>query len=170
MFNIDMTAVLISLVLIIAFCIPFYLYSRKSKAQKQELITLLKNKANQLGISVQNADTWRNRYAIGVNDQGNKLLYLENTEENEKLKVVDLSDLQNVDVQKNYLIATGKGNDKIMDMVQLSCYFKGNSNPPVHLEFYNGSKFPSLQNEFELVRKWEDELSRIIEIKTSPKV
>lgn len=154
MFEIDYIGLMVSMVLLAAFMMPIYLNVKKNNKKKKALVTEINKLALENGILLQNIDSWRNSYIIGLDPVKKKLIYISDHSE-QNVNIIDLSNLESVGVHsKNHQVGSGNESYKITDLLELQLHFKGGKNNSICLGFYDCDLHSDLQNEYPLIKKW----------------
>jgi len=170
MFEIDSVSLTIGAVLLVAFAVPFFMYSSKSKKEKKKRDMMLEDylKANNLKLDLQ--ESWRNKYFLGLDLAHKKLVYVKSFEDFQPLQV-NLEELSHITSQEvSRMVGSGKDSRKVLDELQLQLVGK-NGKVRASLEIYNGDLFSDLSGEPVLIQKWETLLKeQISQIKQMEKV
>lgn len=154
MFDFDSITLLISMVCLVAFAIPFIIYSKKAKSQNSQKKAKLDEflQANQFNLTVQ--ETWRDRYFLGIDPVKRALVFVENLDAFEP-QVFNLDDVhQVVKHEVSRMIGTGKNQRKIVDELHLQLIGKS-GRLKTSIEVYNGEVFSDLLGEPVLIQKLE---------------
>jgi hypothetical protein len=146
----EFTTVVITLILLMLFIIPFYFAARKrGKAsilllKKFELLERNKN----LHFSEQ--EVWGN-HAIGIDRDSKFVLYAKGKELDENVEIIDLQKVKRCEVFK---IARESQTTSVIDQIALRIIYKDTAYSHLQLEFYNVSGSLQVNNELELAEKW----------------
>jgi hypothetical protein len=164
LFDIDIVSFSIAVILIIAFIIPFYWYSRKSRIKELKAIKCLGEYAMNLDLEMHLTEFWRSHYFIGLDRNKGKVIYADNLLSPSPV-IIDLRNIKKVKVEEaSRKIVTPKETRKVIDKLELN--FVGENNKTVmKIEFYDGDKFSDLNGESVLIKKWEAVLQSVIDSK-----
>ncbi len=158
--NIDMTTVLLSLILTVAFAAPFIYYSFKNKNAEKLLSKNFNEFAKQYGISPTLVDKWRNHYTIGLDKSTKKLVYFSYGDFPQQV-VINLEEVQKVTLQEKFRsITVGKEKRNILEFLALQFHFKDPDHLARTVEVYDGNLFTDQMGERVIAKKWLEVLSQ----------
>lgn len=163
MFEIDYIGLIVSMVLLAAFIAPIYLNVRKNNKKKQALVNQMNSLALENGLKLQDIDSWRDKYIIGLDPAAKKLIYIFDDHVQE-VKIIDLTKVQSVGIHaKDHSVGTGKDSYKVMDLLELQLCFHGGHSVSTTLGFYDGEMHSDLQNEYPVIKKWQQLLLDLVD-------
>lgn len=137
-----------------AFSVPFIYNGQKNKKIEKKLLINLKELASQKGANPTEVETWRFRYAMGLDQQENILVYLRQDSESLSYSL-NLAEYKNVQLIKKYQESNGKElNHKLPEYVGLQLNPKNASQEPVTLEIFDAEMYSDLNGETVLADKW----------------
>lgn len=154
MLDIDLLTLTIAVLAIIAFIIPFYLQYRKLNNQKMGIQKQLQafKSLNQLNIDQE--ETWRSKYYLGLDRSNKKLIYANWTAEI-KIDLIDLTQVSKVSIQESArLVGTASPQRKVCDLILLKLKLN-QQDKEYTLELYDAEKYSDLQGEGPIAKKWE---------------
>ena len=153
MFSIDPVTVVLSLVLFCAFSVPFIYHLQKNKAKEKLLRLKIKAEAQSIGARAEEIETWRNQYAIGI-DQTKKVLFYTYMGEVKFSCSFPLSEIEKVNISKKIReIGNEEMKRTLIDTVGLELVNTSNKKN-TYLEFYNSELSSDLAGEILLAEKW----------------
>ena len=137
------SAVLIIAIGISVALIAILVNNAYSQKRNNKLVSAFYDAAADFNFSVSKMELLGDR-VVGLNDEKNKILFLDHTKRNYDGYLVDLAEIENVTVKKNYEmngVAYIKrlGVDASVDSVVLQLVYK-NGAKPLSLPFYKKSK------------------------------
>lgn len=148
----DYTTLAIILVILVAFCIPFFYSYQKKKQEEKNIINRFVTRAKELGLNLSTHESWRRSYMIGLDKESGKVLYTRFQPEADE-QVVDLREISRVDALKEYNDAAIETN-KVVNKLWLSLS-PAEKSANILLEFYNAEVNMGMMGEPVLVEKWQ---------------
>ncbi|MBS9523117.1 hypothetical protein KI659_03715 [Litoribacter alkaliphilus] len=161
MIDINISGLITSLILMVVFALPIVYYAIKAGKKRKATKSLLRHYAAGKGLNLDELDTWRFTYGIGLDNSASQLIYMEK-DGNPEVITIDLEQVERVDVQVSKLKSSQNGGSSIITDLQLSFIPNMPGKTPINLTFFSSEKFISLQNEFELVNKWKQKVEGIL--------
>lgn len=154
MFEIDIITLSFALISMVAFVIPFYLNSKKSKKEKHRKESILENYLKSQNLNLDQKEFWRDQYFIGLDSNQRKLVYIQNMKDFQP-ELINLDEINHVSQHEvSRMIGSEKNPRKVLD--ELNLYLIGkNGKVKASLEIYNGEIFSDLSGEPVLIQKWE---------------
>lgn len=144
----DTVSIIIGLGFLAIFVLPFLFVrmanNKREKAFLERFLTLSKAK----GATISESDLWNRNYAIGIDQQNKKLVYLQVIKEEEKVIDLDLSKVGSAKILRINKITAN--NDEVIDRLELVV----ETNVHCVLEFYNSESSNGLTDELKLIEKW----------------
>ena len=163
----DYSTIAIILVILIAFCIPFFYSYQKKKQEEKRIADKFISRARELGINISTQESWRRSYMIGLDKDSGKVLYRRFQPEVEE-SLIDLKEISRVAALKQYNDAAIETN-KVVNRLWLS-FIPIEKSRDILLEFYNAEINMGMMGETVLVEKWQKLIQeRIDEEKKSQK-
>ncbi|UJP64240.1 hypothetical protein [Mongoliitalea daihaiensis] len=154
MFDFDSITFLIAVVSLIAFAIPFMIYSNEARKQSVQNAAKLESFLQSQHLQVAAKEIWRDRYFLGLDLNQEKLAYTKDIK-NFEPTVIHLSEISHVSRQEvSRVIGTGKSQRKVIDALYLNL-FTSSGILLVSIEIYDGEVFSDLSGEPVLLTKWE---------------
>lgn len=156
MFDIEPVSLGVSILLLLGFIAPIYIY--KIKQSKKTLLqkSIFQQTERDLGIECLEKEFWRDYYAVGLDSDKKKLLYIKFDPEME-IQVTDLKNCTHVaQYQQTEKINNGKINREIINKIGLKLTCLKSNRPDILLEFYNGDLFSDHQGEGPMALKWKE--------------
>ena len=163
----DYSTIAIIVVILVAFCIPFFYSYQKKKQEEKKIVDRFISRARELGINISTHESWRRSYMIGLDKESGKILYFRFQPEVEE-RLIDLKEISRVAALKEYNDAAIETN-KTVNKLWLS-FVPVEKSRDILLEFYNGEINMGMMGEPVLVEKWRKLIQeRIDEVKKSRK-
>ncbi|MGE0021812.1 MAG: hypothetical protein AB7S72_19235 [Draconibacterium sp.] len=156
----DLTSLIMGLVLLALFVLPFVLVSRSNSKKKNHLLSRLKELALQNNSSIAKYDSCNN-LMIGSDEKTTTIFFISETDENEIVKTVQLGAMQKCMVvntlkSQNGNTKGGSGQGKLA----LSLLPVKKDSREILLEFYNENDRVQLSDELILINKWNEIISQ----------
>ncbi|MCH6200093.1 hypothetical protein MMU07_10900 [Aquiflexum sp. LQ15W] len=167
MFDIEPVSLVISMVLIILFSIPFIIFKRKqSKKIKSQKLFLEQLETNYY-LKFDQTDDWRDMYFIGMDSARKILVYVKFGTEN-TIHKIDLDKVTDVKLLKmeRPLNVEGKALH-VLDSLILKIEIYGEKTATRMLEFYDSELFSDNLGELPLIQKWEKIIKPYIKYRES---
>lgn len=147
------------MVLLLAFITPIVLNVRENNKIQKALVLRLNNVAIENGVKIQKFETWRHRYAIALDAESKKLIYINTGAENQEL-CINLNNINSVTIhEKHHLSGVGKDSYKVIDNFDL---ILGSPHENLTLCFYDSDIFSDIQNEKPLIEEWHLHIKQLI--------
>lgn len=160
---IDYGALILVLVLTVAFCVPFVYMHQQKKQHEKKLVGNFMSKSKELQLQISSFDLWRRTYIIGVDPNQMKLLYMKFGED-EKVILLDLTHLKKVRIVDEKLeVGSGKEKEIIVTRLWLAFEDQNSNVRDTMLEFYNSDETHGLLGEPLLVKKWSNEVQTVLD-------
>lgn len=163
----DLVSTILGLVIFALMAAPFVLTGRGRKKIEKRLLTSLKTMASGGGRKLTEYN-FGNLFAIGLSDDKQYVFFASESKKGEANQAITL--LQIARCSANTVARTvGEGNNKsmVIDQLELVFHHKDPKQPAQKLLFFDIDDNLQLDNEMELLRKWEKRVSTVIaELKT----
>lgn len=154
MFDVDPVTLIMSCLLMCAFSVPFIYNGQKNKKIEKKLLINLNQLASQQGAKPTEIETWRFRYAMGLDLKENVLVYLRQDSESLSYSL-NLAEYKSVQLIKKFQEANGKElTTKLPEYLGLQLNPKKASSEPVALEIFDAEMYSDLFGETVLAEKW----------------
>lgn len=152
----DMASALVAIISIAAFTLPFIYLSRVQSNKKKQILNLIKSKAAEQGLSLDQVDYWNQQYAIGLDQNKNALIYLKKSDDSWKENIVNLSDYQKCNIQDGHKKNHGSlNNANGVANLQLVLSSAKPEIQEKRFEFFDRSESLNLNGEWQLIDKWK---------------
>ncbi len=156
----DMASALVAIISIAAFTLPFIYLSRVQSNKKKKILDLIKSKASEHNLKLDQLDYWNQQYAIGLDESKKAIIYLKKSNDNWNEQVINLTDYHKCIIRDSHKknhgpITNGNGAANL----QLVLSPKTPGIPEKSLDFFDRSESLSLNGEWVLVDKWRSVLS-----------
>lgn len=155
--EIEISSIIIGILSLATFFIPILYSQKKQKSLHTKMLAkFLEIAANhQLNITIN--DTPGGRYAIGLDETQQKLLYIDETGDSGHRVIIDLKDVRSVkQINIQHSVKTHVGSTTVIDRLGIKLAFRNHQLNDNILLFYVGKNGLPLGNELELVRRWEN--------------
>src|SRR5690554_2302032 len=130
----DITTLIMVLVLLGAFCVPFIYAHQKKKQQEKHLVTSFMAKAKEHQLQIHAYEIWRRTYMIGLDKDTLQLMYIKFHPEMQT-RVVDIKKINKVRVINEHRLV-GADKQTVIDKLWLLLMHKDQLHPDIHLEFF----------------------------------
>ncbi|KEO74103.1 hypothetical protein [Anditalea andensis] len=161
MIEINFIGLAISMVLLFAFMTPIILNIRKNNKTQKALLLQMENAFLKHGLKVHKIESWRHRYAIAIDHEARKLIFINTGSEPQEI-FIDLNEVNQVIIHENHhLNGTGKESYKVIDRLDL--ILLGAKQERYKLSFYDSEVFSDVQNEKPLLDEWYAHIKTIIQ-------
>jgi hypothetical protein len=151
----DTGAAIIVLGIVALLTLPFIFYKlyKKTKDMKfhKEFISI----AERDKLIFSKKELWNNRYAIGIDNNSQKLLYA--NKQNGKIEgiLIDLSDVEKCRIANlNRTFKNQSGKSNISDRLELIFTFRNQGLPEKALEFYDSTEFMPTEDDLSFIENW----------------
>lgn len=152
--KIDLPSLIIGIIALATFAIPIAWYQISEKMKEKKLHSDLNQYAQQENITLTSEEVWGDKYALGVDKNSRKLLYLKHTEDGDQKEIIDLSEVQNCKVSngtKTVREASGKKN--ILTSINLLFHYRNSGKSASSLEVYDDANGRALTYEISIANK-----------------
>ena len=154
MIDIEPVTFIMSCLLMCVFSVPFIYNGQKNKKISRALLANLNEMAKSQGANLTEIDSWRNRYALGLDSQHKVLSYMRLDSENVSYNL-NLGEFKSVKLIKNYQEINGKPQThKLPEYVGLELIPNKAEAGAVNLEIYDAELYSDLMGETVLAEKW----------------
>jgi hypothetical protein len=151
----DTTEIITGIALIGIIIIPFFLHHLKKKKKEAKFLNDLLSLAKNEDSIISQKDFWRECYAIGIDENSKKLLYINKIKDKEQKTAIDLSEVERCSiVNASRSVKIPKGNLTVLDRIDLVFTFNRADLSEKTLEFYDSTTFMTPDGEIPLVEKW----------------
>jgi hypothetical protein len=141
--------------LIALIILPFILHYLHKKNKDKKFMKDFISLAEKENIVISQKEFWRECYAIGIDENLKKLLYVNKQKDKEQSTLIDLMEVESCRIaNKSRLVKTPNGNYNVMDRLDLVFTFNKSDLPEKALEFYDCEKFMTIDEELPLIENW----------------
>lgn len=164
----DTGTTLIGIGFILLMVLPFVAYYLVQKVKARRFVRHFFHSSASHNLSLDQNDTWRRNYAIGIDSGANQLFYLNKGKTPEQEAVIDLSKVAKCRVSNGIKsVKTDNGTKDFTDILGLAFTFSDPGKDEVILEFYDGSELMSHPDgELEIAERWLATVNSCIKSKT----
>lgn len=150
----DTTSYVTMIIIVFAIIVPAFISGLRSKKKKEKFKSEFLAIGESNGIKISEYDKW-NHYAIGIDRESKKILYLNNVLNVEKVLIINLNMVRSLEVQEiSRTVNTKSGNIKVLDQLKLKIKHRAKDTSEIYIEFYNSEINSIPHNEMELIGKW----------------
>jgi len=144
-------------VVAISCAIPIIIINSKKKRKEKLFIQLLLDLAEKSNSKITQRDLWNNSQ-IGIDKEACRLFYIKQTNSEEVIKVVDLSEIQKCRVINTSRTVNFKDSvQTVLEKLELAFVNQDKNKSEIILGFYDSAiDSLSLRNEFILTEKWSE--------------
>jgi hypothetical protein len=151
----DTTAIITALSLIAIVAIPFSFHHRSKKKKETKFMNDLSSLAKSENAIISQKEFWRDCYAIGIDENSKKILYINELKEKEQKTAIDLTEVENCRiVTSSRSVKIPKGNITVIDRIDLVFTLNRSESHEKALEFYDSTSFMTPDGEIPLAEKW----------------
>ncbi len=151
----DSTAIISIIVVSAAIIIPILFSVIRSKQKKQKFTDGFYALGQSHQLKISESEHW-NHYAIGIDRESLKLLYVSDYSTKNDAIVVDLNTLKSVEISEiSRPVNTKSGSTNVLEQLRLKAIAKNKETPPVFIEFYNAENGSIPVHELQLATKWK---------------
>lgn len=156
----DLSSLIMGLFLLALFVLPFVLVGRSNTKKRNQFLSRLNQLAQQQNCKIATRDSCSN-FIIGTDEKVSFLFFFKKSEEKEIAQSVNLAEVQKCTVLNTVKSLNGKekGNSGSGKLV-LSLLPVKKDSPEILLEFYNENDRLQLSDEFILINKWNEIVSK----------
>lgn len=154
--EIEISSIIIGILSLATFFIPILYSQRRQKSLHTKMFAKFMEVAANQQLNITRSDTPGGRYAIGLDEIQDKLLYLDETGDSGQRVVIDLKDVRSVkQVNIQHGVKTHVGSTTVIDRLGIKITYRNHQIHDKTLLFYEGKSGLPLGNELELMRRWE---------------
>lgn len=161
----DLEIIITGIVAVALFIVPVYLIQKKQKGKVAKARQAFVDRGAQRQLHISNCELWSPDYAIGIDEQQRKLLYLSDYEQQAGEHLVDLDQVKQCRVLNEYRDSNG---NRMIEHVALVLSMTGQKPGEIQLEFYNNKKSMMHSDELKLAEKWNATINAVIAASPKP--
>lgn len=152
----DIGTIVIGIVFLAAFILPFYFLGRNKKNGAKGLTQVFSQAAANAGLNIPDPECWGGKYCMGLDPQAGKILHLKVKNGTAQETVIDLAEIEKCRVANHTKSAVAHNTaTKVVDRIDLVFTpFAAHHNEKT-LEFYSLSESLTIGNELKLAEKWK---------------
>jgi len=142
----DVQTTAVTLVLIGVCIAPFYFMNRKNLRYRKIVLKNLSAFASKNSCIVEETDVW-GESVIAIDKSNQKLIYSGHATNNGEFKIIDLSEVSSCAILKS--------DDDHGRIKKLALHLALGTKSNAFIEFYSNDRLMPINNELELINKWE---------------
>lgn len=152
----DTGTIIIAIVFLAAFILPFYFFGRSKKNGAQSLTQTFSELAAKAGLNIVAPECWNKMYCIGLDPNAGKILYVKVKNGAAQEIVIDLAEIEKCRVVNHSKSAVAHNTaTKVVEKIELVFTpFAAHHNEKT-LEFYALAESLTIGNELKLAEKWK---------------
>jgi hypothetical protein len=152
----DTGAALIGLGFILIMLTPFILYFGSQKIKAMRLIRQFNDLSRLHKMSLSKSEIWDKNYAIGIDIEAKKILYINRKKDHRQEVLIDLSNVVNCRISNGIKSnQTGSEVKSLNDKLGLELTFSEPATSVAALEFFDGDALMSYPDgELEIAERW----------------
>ena len=151
----DTTEIITGIALIGLIIIPFFLHHLNQKKKEAKFLNDLLSLAKNEDSIISQKEFWRECYAIGIDENSKKLLYINKIKDKEQKTAIDLSEVEKCRiVTASRSVKIPKGNATVIERIDLVFTLNRSELYEKALEFYDSTTFMTPDGEIPLAEKW----------------
>jgi hypothetical protein len=145
----------IALLMVALFFLPVIYFEIRNRRSSNSFINRFRELAQKNHVSLTQFDSWRDRYAIGLDQYHSKIFYLNKNEAVEESLLIDLHELHQCRIVKNET-KTGSPNSPVLAIrqIDLALTFQNPKKPVKIMAFFSDKSGDSLKDELRMAEKW----------------
>lgn len=152
--KVDIPSLVIGILALATFCVPIAWYQISEKIKEKKLKKYLTQYAKQENLTLTSKEVWGDRYALGIDKNRKKLVYLNHTENGDQKELIDLSKVQKCKVSNGTKSARyATGNRSVLKSIKLQFHYLESSKGASSLEVYDDSNGKTLTYEISIANK-----------------
>ncbi|SFZ89912.1 hypothetical protein SAMN05428642_101634 [Flaviramulus basaltis] len=161
------SVIIISILLTLSVFIPFLLFiysgTKNTSNTKKHVNSLIKGN----GIVYSLKEIWRKNF-IGISNENNVLTYINSNAEKSTINNINIHDLKQCNVIKNYT----KEKDKVIRLqsLELELIYKSSGNKNLRIPFFNIDEDLSEDYEIQRIEKWHKLILNAIHVESLEKI
>jgi hypothetical protein len=151
----DIGAALIILAITALIVLPFLLMFLNKKRKYIKFQQNFMNLAQRGNITFSLKEIWNHRYAIGIDNNSKKIMYVNKKEDEAEPIIINLSEVAKCRVVSiNKTVKNQYGSNALTDRLELVFTFRNSEIPEKILEFYESTEFMPNDEERSHIEKW----------------
>lgn len=151
----DKGSAIIVLVIVALIALPFIFHNLYKKKKDLKFLKDFKSLAEKEKIVISQKELWANCYAIGIDNNSGKILYINKRKDKVEDILIDLSEVEKCRIANiNRTLKNQDGKNNISDRLELIFTFRKSDIPEKVLEFYDSKDFMPTDKELSLIESW----------------
>ncbi|RZJ58434.1 MAG: hypothetical protein EOO45_26740 [Flavobacterium sp.] len=143
----DLTTTLIGVLIVVLCAVPLIMMHNKKKKKEGKIVKALYDYAEMNSGKITKHDLWPG-HAIGLDENSNRLFFLNTTDGTGHTQQVTLDSIKKV-------VVMGDERPEVADKLEMMLVSSRPGTPDVIFEFYNHDEAMQINEELQLIRKWE---------------
>jgi hypothetical protein len=153
MFDAQSAIIVLGIIALIA--LPFFLNSFFKKSKELKFLKEFSNLAEKEKVVISQKELWRNCYAIGIDNNSRKILYMNKRKDNSENISIDLSEVEKCRIVNiNKTVKNYDGRSNLSDRIELVFTLRKSDLPEKVLEFYDNAEFMPTENDQSHAENW----------------
>ncbi|MDR7130319.1 hypothetical protein J2X69_002669 [Algoriphagus sp. 4150] len=158
----ELTLIILTVTLTGMVCLPLILNHFKQKNKGNLLKERLRKETQADHLKSSDFETWREAYCLGLDQENNRLLFLNLLETDNEVQKIDLSQIRLCKPNRDFREAKeGKEKRQIIKKVSLVLDQFNELNKPFEIELYDEDKSDYMINEWELAQEWSKKINEL---------
>ena len=156
----DLISVIIGIISLAFFIVPVVYLQMVKKNEKKKFLDNFLLLAQQQQLNISEHDFWNHSYAIGLDDTNKKLFFLKTAGGTEQKISINIKEIEKcVLVNKSRIV----DKSKVIDRLELVVTLRNVRQSEKTLEFYDREESMSVNEEVQLIEKWNKLINDRIE-------
>lgn len=152
--KVDIASLIIGIIALATFCLPIAWYQISEKMKVKKLNNELTQYAQKENITLTNKEVWGNGYALGIDQENRKLLYIKKGENNDQKRMIDLSEVEECKVSNGTKTVQNAGGSKsFVSSIRLLFRYQNPKKGSASLEIFDGENGKTLTSEIAIANK-----------------
>jgi hypothetical protein len=151
----DSGAAIIVLGIVALIALPFIFNNLYKKKRDLKFLKEFKSLAEKEKIVISQKELWNNCYAIGIDNNSRKILYINKRKDKVEDILIDLSEVEKCRIANiNKTVKNQAGKSSISDRLELVFTFRKSDIPEKVLEFYDSKEFMPIDKDISIIENW----------------
>lgn len=147
----DLNTLIIGIVCLAIVVVPFLYFQINQNKKNQKVHADFIDVAEKQQLDISLSDFWDPSYAIGIDTDNLKLLYIKKNDGKDQQTIIDLSKVSRCGVNK---LSRETDGSKVIDRIELVFTYRDHAYTVKSLEFYNRDENLILGHELNLCERW----------------
>lgn len=153
--KVDIPSLIIGICALATFIVPIAWYHISEKMKEKKLETELTQFAKEQDVALNGHEIWGDAYAIGLDQEHKKLIYVKSDKGIDMKQAVDLSEIKNCRISNGTKSTkNSSGHIGATNYIKLVLHNRDQGKGATSLEIYDGENGRTLTYELSIANKW----------------